>query len=149
MLVSFYPDSVTTAGQSLELPEVLADIKAGRWRVQVEEARAVIGNKAAYTAKCKLPDFTTSGTFSTRKAEQLLAHSGLLCLDIDAKDTNADVDLVAARRAIGADSYTYAAAASTGGVGFFVLVPIPPDDHKGSFRALAAYYQQAYCVAID
>jgi hypothetical protein len=150
MLVSFYPDSVTTAGQSLELPEVLAGIKTGRWRAEVEAARAVIGNKTAYAAaKRKLPGFTTSGTFSTRKAEQLLAHSGLLCLDIDAKDTNAAVDLVAARRAIESDSYTYAAAASTGGVGFFVLVPIPPDDHKGSFRALAQYYQDAYGIAVD
>ncbi len=148
--VSFYPDSTTTAGQVLNLPEVLAGIKAGRWRAEVEAARAVIGNKAAYAAaKRKLPGFTTSGTFSTRKAEQLLAHSGLLCLDVDNKDANADVDLVAARRAIEADSYTYAVAASTGGVGFFVLVPIPADDHKGSFRALAAYYQQAYGVAVD
>lgn len=148
--VSFYPDSTTTAGQALDLPEVLAGIKAGRWRAEVEAARAVISNKTAYAAaKRKLPGFTTSGTFSTRKAEQLLAHSGLLCLDIDNKDANAGVDLVAARRAVEADSYTYAVAASTGGVGFFVLVPIPADDHKGSFRALAAYYQQAYGVAVD
>lgn len=150
MLVSFYPDSVTTAGQQLALPEVLAGIRDGRWRAEVEAARAVSGNKAAYAAaKRKLPGFTTSGTFSTREDGKLLAHSGLLCLDIDAKDANTGLDLVAVRQAVEANSYTYAVAASTGGVGFFVLVPIPADDHKGSFRALAAYYQQAYGVAVD
>ncbi|TVT40654.1 hypothetical protein FNT36_14390 [Hymenobacter setariae] len=150
MLVSFYPDPVTTTGQTLDLPEVLTGIETGRWRAEVEAARAVVDNKAAYAAaKRKLPCFTTSGTFSTRKAEQLLAHSGLLCLDIDAKDVNAAVDLVAARQAIEGDSYTYAVAASTGGVGFFVLVPIPTNDHKGSFRALAAYFLTEYGVAVD
>jgi hypothetical protein len=150
MLVSFYPDSVTTAGQQFALPEVLAGIRDGRWAAEVLAVRAVSGNKVAYAAaKRKLPGFTTSGTFSTREDGKLLAHSGLLCLDIDAKDANAGLDLVAVRQAVEADSYTYAVAASTGGVGFFVLVPIPADDHKGSFRALAAYYLSAYGVAVD
>ncbi|WP_232341592.1 BT4734/BF3469 family protein [Hymenobacter ginkgonis] len=150
MLVSFYPDSVTTAGQTLELPEVLAGIRDGRWRTAVEAARAALGDKAAYArAKRRLPGFTTSGTFSAREDGKLLHHSGLLCLDIDAKDANAGVDLVAARRAIETDSYAYAVGTSTGGVGFFVLVPIPAEDHKGSFRALAAYFQAEYGVAVD
>ncbi|TDN38266.1 hypothetical protein E4631_06140 [Hymenobacter sp. UV11] len=150
MLVSYYPDSVTTAGQALELPEVLAGIKEGRWREQVEAARAVAGDKAAYDrAKRKLPGFTTSGTFSARADGKLLAHSGLLCLDIDAKDANASINLAAARASIEADSYAYAVAASVGGVGFCVLVPIPPDDHKGSFRALAAYFLAAHGVTVD
>jgi hypothetical protein len=150
MLVSFYPDSVTTTGQMLELPEVLAGIRNGQWRAEVEAVRRETAGSKAYTkAKRALPGFTTSGTFSIRADEKLLAHSGLMCLDIDAKDANAAVDLAAARASIEADSYTYAVAASTGGVGFFVLVPIPPDDHKGSFRALAAYYLSAHGVTVD
>jgi hypothetical protein len=148
MLVSFYPDSVTTAGQSLELPEVLAGIKAGRWRAEVEVVRGLTGT--AYTeAKKKLPSFTASGTFTTRKDAALLTHSGLLCLDIDNKDSNVGLDLTAIRAKVEADSYSYACFASAGGMGFCVLVPISADDHKGSFRALAAYYQQAYGVAVD
>jgi hypothetical protein len=148
MLVSFYPDSVTTAGQSLELPEVLAGIKAGRWRAEVEVVRGLTGT--AYTeAKKKLPSFTASGTFTTRKDAALLTHSGLLCLDIDDKESNVGLDLTAIRAKVEADSYSYACFASAGGMGFCVLVPISADDHKGSFRALAAYYQQAYEVAVD
>ena len=150
MLVSFYPDSVTTAGQQLALPEVLAGIRDGRWAAEVGAVRALAADTKAYAkAKRALPGFTTSGTFSARADGKLLTHSGLLCLDIDNKEANAGVDLAAVRQAVEADSYTYAAAASTGGVGFFVLVPIPPDDHKGSFRALAAYYLSAYGVAVD
>lgn len=148
MLVSFYPDSTTTAGQALDLPEVLAGIQDGRWRAEVEAVRALSG-KAYAEAKKKLPSFTASGTFATRKDAALLAHSGLLCLDIDNKDSNAGLDLGAVRARVEADNYSYTCFASVGGVGFCVLVPIPTEDHKGSFRALAAYYQQAYGVAAD
>jgi len=150
MLVSFYPDSVTTAGQQLALPEVLAGIRDGRWAAEVLAVRALAADTKAYAkAKRALPGFTTSGTFSARADGKLLTHSGLLCLDIDNKEANVGIDLAAVRQAVEADSYTYAVAASTGGVGFFVLVPIPPDDHKGSFRALAAYYLSAYGLTVD
>jgi hypothetical protein len=151
MLVSFYSHSLDTAtDQSLELADVLAGIKAGRWRTEVEAVRAQPpGSKAYAEAKRALPNFTASGTFTARKDAALLAHSGLLCLDIDAKDANAAVDFEAARRAIEADSYTYACFVSAGGRGMCVLVPIPADDHKGSFRALAMYYQQEHKLAVD
>jgi hypothetical protein len=151
MLVSFYSRSQDTAtDQLLELADVLADIKDGRWQAEVEAVRKEPPGSPAYDlAKKDLPNFTASGTFTARKDAALLAHSGLLCLDIDAKGANATVDFAATRLAIEADSYTYACFASVGGRGLCTLVPIPTDDHKGSFRALAAYYQQAYGVAVD
>lgn len=60
--VSFYPDSVTTTGDALELPDVLAGIKDGRWRADVEKARAALGNKVAYgVAKRKLLTWGSGG----------------------------------------------------------------------------------------
>ena len=149
MFVSFYPYLLKPqVSQALALPEVLACIKAGRWQTEVEAVRALDG-KAYDAAKQALPSFTVSGTFTQREAAKLLAHSGLIALDIDNDDINSGVDLKAARICAEADTYTYACFASTGGVGWVALVLIPPDDHEGSFRALAAYYQQAYGVAVD
>lgn len=36
--------------------------------------------------KARLPAITPSGLFTVRKKEGLIAHSGLICLDIDAKE---------------------------------------------------------------
>jgi hypothetical protein len=49
MLVSFYSHSLDTAAdQPLELADVLAGIKAGRWRVEVEAVRAQLPGSKAY-----------------------------------------------------------------------------------------------------
>ncbi|GAB3637271.1 hypothetical protein GCM10027422_28610 [Hymenobacter arcticus] len=150
MLVSFYPHSLKPkASQALELAEVLAGIRDGRWSAEVEAVRAAAADSKAYAAAKKvLPGFTVSGTFAHRKAEHLAQHSGFLCLDIDAK-ANPGADLVAARQAVEADSYTYACFMSVGGAGWAAVVPIPPNDHKSSFRALAAYYLSAYGLVVD
>jgi len=42
--------------------------------------------------KARLPAITPSGLFSVRKKEGLIAHSGLICLDIDAKENPAIED---------------------------------------------------------
>ncbi|WP_151086818.1 BT4734/BF3469 family protein [Hymenobacter baengnokdamensis] len=150
MLVSFYPKSMNPeASQALQLPGVLAGIRDGRWREQVLAVRGLDPAGKAYSAAKKaLPGFTVSGTFTGRKAEQMAAHSGFLCLDIDAK-LNAGIDLAAARRAVEADSYTYACFTSAGGLGWAVVVRVPGQDHKGSFRALAAYYLTTYGLTVD
>lgn len=42
--------------------------------------------------KARLPAITPSGLFPVRKKEGLIAHSGLICLDIDAKENPAIED---------------------------------------------------------
>jgi hypothetical protein len=149
--VSFYPESFQPEhSYVVQIVEALVDIKSGHWRSEVEAVRAQpVGSKPHAEAKRKLPSFTASGTFSRREAAGLLTHSGLLCLDLDAKGANTTLNFAAVRQAIEADAHTYACFSSAGGQGLSVLVPIPVTDHLGSFRALAAYYHQAHGVTVD
>lgn len=148
MQVSFYPQLLDyKISQTLELSKILAGIKNGRWAAEVLATRA-LSDKAYVLAKRQLPCFTASGTFATRRAADLLTHSGLIALDIDTK-ANAGIDLIAVRGRIEADSHTYACFTSVGGRGLCVLVPIPVDRHHDAFRAAATYYQHTYGVAVD
>lgn len=150
MLVSFFPKSMNPEpAEALHLPELLAGIRNGQWAEQVRAIRSLDSDGAAYRqVKKMLPSFTPSGTFIRRTLAGLLQHSGVLCLDIDAK-TNAGVDLAAARRTVEADPTTYACFASAGGQGLCALVRIPADNHADSFRNLRAHYEQAHGLAVD
>ena len=150
MLVSYFPNSLNPKLlECLPILQLLTNIRDGRWAEQVQTLRALGPAGKAYSdAKKKLPGFTVSGTFKLRNKARLLQHSGFLCLDIDAK-TNPGVDLAAARQKVEADSYTYACFTSVGGVGWASVIPVPGDDHEGSFRALSAHYQQVYGLNVD
>jgi hypothetical protein len=149
MQVSFYPQLLDyKSSQTLELLEILAGIKNGRWEPEVLAMRA-LRDKAYTLAKRRLPCFTASGTFATRRDADLLTHSGLIALDIDARGANAGLDLMASRARIEADPHTYACFTSVGGRGLCVLVPIPVDRHHDAFQVAAIYYQHTYGVAVD
>ncbi|WP_324675095.1 BT4734/BF3469 family protein [Hymenobacter sp. GOD-10R] len=149
MLVSYFPKpKQTKASQETDIVAVLRDVQLGRWREAVEAVRALLGTATYDEEKLKLPAYTVSGTFTQRLSEALIKHSGLICLDVDKKH-NPGVDLVAKRKRVEADSYTFACSYSVGGEGYSIIIPIPEEDHKGSFRALAAYYQQAHGLVVD
>lgn len=92
--------------------------------------------------KMRLPSILFSGRFSQRKAEYLLEHSGLICLDIDSV-TDADMQKVG--DVIIDSVYTFGTFISPRGNGFKVIVKIPPDrsNHKGVFKALEKYFNEA------
>ncbi|MGI4875265.1 MAG: BT4734/BF3469 family protein [Janthinobacterium lividum] len=149
MMVSLFPTITdTTHSTDLAIESVLTGIREGQWRPLVEAVRACTTKAEQREAKKHVPYFTASGTFATRRDSGLVQHSGLVCLDLDAAD-NAGTDLNATRALVQADSYTFACATSISGAGFFVLVRIPADDHAGSFRALSAYYRQAFGLVVD
>lgn len=150
MLVSFFPKLINPEPTKvLHLAELLAGIRDGRWAEQVLAVRALAPNSTAYSeAKRRLPCFTPSGTFERRTPAGLLQHSGIVGLDLDAKQ-NPGVDLAAAKVRLAADPTTYACFTSVGGEGLCVLVRIPTDNHADSFRSLKAYYKQAYGLVVD
>ncbi len=149
MMVSLY-SSIThiTHGTDLTIESVLADIQSGQWRAEVEAVRRCETKTEQREAKKKVPYFTVSGTFSKRHDAGLVEHSGLIALDID-PDQNPGVDLAAARALVEADGYTFALATSIGGAGWFAIVRIPPTHHADSFRALEAYYRDAFGIVVD
>ena len=61
----------------------------GKYKTTVDRYRAA-GDEDKNRLKTSLPAVTVSGTFSKRNSAGLIAHSGLICIDIDEKD-NPDV----------------------------------------------------------
>ena len=150
MLVSFFPKLMNPEpSEALHLLELLASIQEGRGAKQVLAARALAPNGMAYSqAKKILPSFRPSGTFERRTLAGRHQHSGIVALDLDASQ-NRGVPLAATKALLAADPTTYAYFTSVGGMGLCVLVRIPAENHKGSFRALSAYYQKAYGLNVD
>ncbi|WP_162549664.1 BT4734/BF3469 family protein [Hymenobacter nivis] len=149
MMVSLFPKiTATTGGAQVELAEVLAAIQGGRWAREVNAVRAATSAPDRRHLKAALPYFTASGTFAERKDAGLVVHSGIVALDLDAKQ-NPDWQLAHAKARLLADPYTFAVFVSAGGEGLCALVRITTDDHAGSFRSLAVYYAAHHQLVVD
>lgn len=172
MLVSYYPTKSKGKTADIEFNEFLAGVKAGRWDAQVQAARVHYPGEEYNRAKLNVPSIAASGVFAEgyyvndeqgqpvfddkgrhkfctgRTLNDLLAHSGIIYLDIDRKK-NPDMDVRELRGRIQTDNYTYACHLSLSGDGLAVAFHVPTEDPYGSFRALADYYQKWFDVVVD
>lgn len=83
-----YPATTTQPYKHITLYDVYLYITGTYARKQTELLRSITDPKQARQYKCSHFDFVTfSGTFTTRRDDALIAHSGLLCLDFDHLDT--------------------------------------------------------------
>lgn len=101
----------------------------------VERVRSLYGSEAYKQEKKHLPMAAISGTFRTRNIGDLIEHTGLICIDIDAKDNpNLDMakDVMPRLREL---PYVFYAGKSVSGNGYFAIIPLL---HKGLHR-------QHYC----
>lgn len=100
--------------------------------------------------KLSLPMATVSGVFSpTRKIEYLQAHSGFICIDLDAKD-NPHLSVEDMRRILSDDVHVAYASLSVSGEGMFGIIPLAyPNEQKRQFEALKQYYSWQYNVKLD
>ena len=133
--ISFYENVADNVGTEISLRDFLF---CDQYKEQIEHIRSIVDEEQQKSLKKKLPQATISGTFApTRKAENLMTHSNLLCIDIDRKD-NPDVAWFAELRnewqRIPQILY---AAHSVRGEGWFVIFRIAyPDKHRAQFEAL-------------
>ena len=87
--------------------------------------------------KAKLPAVTISGTFKERKKNCLLSHSGLICLDIDAKDNPLVSNWSQVVSTLSDIVNVSFAALSVSGNGVFAIIPLAfPQQHLRQFDAL-------------
>jgi hypothetical protein len=134
----------------VEVQKVLAQIKKGSWKKQIEEIQHHISNgniNKADSIKLKLPAFTISATYKDkRKKENVESYSGLLHLDYDKLDNIQDV-----KSKIISNPYTYAAFVSPSGKGLKVLVKCDNDlsTHTYAFNALRSYYDNLLDIESD
>ena len=87
--ISYYRNVEDNVGTEISLRDFLFN---DQHKEQIEYIRSISDEDKQKRLKLQLPVATISGTFApTCKAENLVAHSTLLCIDIDKKD-NMDVD---------------------------------------------------------
>ena len=129
----------TNPHETLEFESYIERVRDGYWQDYVLPIRA------GKMEKLKAPGVTASGIFSYRNVKGMVEHSGILAVDIDAKDNEQGIDF----DVLGADKYTYALHRSIGGSGAVVYVKINPDKHKESYLGLIRYYRNNYKLEID
>jgi hypothetical protein len=135
--------------------EFLAQIANGTYELEIDCIRDALMNEdtdEAQRQKIQLPAVTWSGSFSQRRADALLAHTGILCVDIDHIDSFDDTSKLQQR--IGADPHTAAVFRSPSGCGLKVLVlasPAPTNDseHKKLFSLVERHFLDTYSLPID
>lgn len=125
--------------RNLSILSYFDGIKQGQWQDEVLDYRT--GKKPKDTIHA----VTVSGTFKERKSSSLIKHSGIICIDIDAKDQICNFDI----EEIKSDIYTYCVHQSVGGFGYAVYVKIDPERHLDAFMALEEYYFVNYSIVID
>ena len=107
-----------------------------KYKTTVDRYRAA-GDEDKNRLKTSLPAVTVSGTFSKRNSAGLIAHSGLICIDIDEKDNPDVAEFDRLNELIRIIPYVVYCGHSIGGKGYFVIIPIAsPEKHKEHFEAL-------------
>lgn len=97
-------------------------------------------------AKGQLPAVTWSGTFSKRKAANIMHYSQLICLDVDKLEFAADL-----KRQIIKDEFVKLLFISPSGHGLKIIVHTTgtPQSHKDYFNALKNYFETKYKIEVD
>ena len=105
---------------------------------EIERLRSLPTKEERNAIKRRLPQACISGIFQpTRKADNLVKHSGLICLDVDRKD-NQDIDNWAyLKQELSKLPQVAYISLSVGGNGYFLILPLRyPEFHKQQFEQL-------------
>ena len=143
--ISYYNNVTDKVGSEISLRDFLF---CDKYKEQIETLRTTSDMDVRKSLKKQLPLATISGIFApTRRTENLISHSRLICIDIDKQD-NMNMewfnDLDKEWHHIPQILY---AAHSVGGAGWFVIFRIAyPDKHQAQFEffsidTLDAFYQ--------
>jgi len=162
IMVSCVTSATDTVTRDYDVKEIIESIRADklfRLRQPVENIRGTFlkvmatGNdrKAAKEAvaqdKRMLPAVLWSGHFRSRRKDDLLQHSGLLCADLDELGDQ----LAEVRPKLISSPYLFALFHSPTGDGLKAVfrVPADPARHKASFRAVEEHVRERTGVQID
>jgi hypothetical protein len=146
-IISVYGNVTDTTGTEAPLADFLNPDQATR--AIVDRLRAEPDEAQRKAMKKQLPVATISGLFRpTRKAENLVQHSGLICIDIDGKD-NPEMSAEQIKDELARLEEVAYASLSVSGKGVFCIVPIAtPRKHKAHFRAIEADFK-AMGIVVD
>lgn len=120
--------------------EYFQGLREGWWYNEVMPYRE---NKSDHL-KRMMTAITPSGKFKKQGREGLEQHSGIICIDIDAKD-NEGVNI----KRILNDEYLFGLHVSTGGEGYAAYFRIEPEKHLEAYYALEKRLADRYHIIAD
>lgn len=125
-------------------------LTSDKYKKEVDKIRTAPAKQERDKLKSQLPAITPSGLFHTRRAvDNLVSHTGLIQIDIDAKD-NPDIDISVLKYELSLIDNICFAAYSVSGKGLFALIPISnPTKHKEHFLALEQDFKEDFNIVID
>ena len=148
--VSLFANAYDREPKTISLGEFLFDMSV-QYRDKIGHLRTIEDKELRSKLKRELPQATVSGVFlPTRKAENLIRHSCLFCVDIDAKDNDTveDFDMLKQNILSRMPEVAYASR-SVGGKGYFAIIPLAhPNLHRRQFKALQIAFAR-YGITID
>jgi hypothetical protein len=153
MMISMVSSATATEARDVAVPDLLRQIKLGRWRKQIEQIRATFqsanGEKEKVSAmkKC-LPGATFSGRFSRRANDALIEYSGFICADLDSLG-NKLPEVRSKLRAMSNHAYAMFASPSGDGLKVIFRVVADPERHYDSFRAIREHLREIADVECD
>jgi hypothetical protein len=117
---------------------LLTWLTSDKYANEVLKLRKVEDKSQRDKIKGSLPAITVSGLFDpVRKAEYLVKHSKLICIDIDPKDNEHISNFADLKEELYNIKNVAYAGLSVSGKGFFLIIPIAyPKHHKLHFNAL-------------
>lgn len=121
-----------------------------KYQKQVEEYRMCTDENTRKKIKGSLKCVTPSGIFEQRNESGIIKHTGLICVDVDAKD-NPRIDLEKSKQIIGLNCPSlYYAGLSLSGEGLFLIFRISnPEFHKQHFEALSLMLYRRFSLQVD
>lgn len=124
----------------IDFEDYIQRTKDGYWQDYV------IPIRAGQMDKLKAPGITASGVFTYRNVKGLVEHSGIIQIDLDAKDNPGILDR---KDELAGDPYTYGIHDSISGKGVVLFVKIDSKRHLDAFLGLQKYYRNEYKLEID
>ena len=126
------------AGKHPKSVNLLTWLTSDKYAAKIYELRTIQDKTARDKIKATLPAITISGVFDpVRKEENLVQHSGLICIDIDPKGNEHILNFTALKSQLFNIENVAYAGLSASGKGFFLIIPIAnPKRHKEHFRAI-------------
>jgi hypothetical protein len=129
--------------QSITLEQFCLCVMEGDYAEEVNAIRRERNKDKRDELKADLPAVTISGTFERRNKESLIKHSGLICLDIDAKENPAITNWDQVVRDMSDIVNVAFASLSVSGNGCFVVIPLSfPHRHTDQFNALQSDFKK-------
>ena len=148
--ISIVACSRATTTHDIKLGAVIAGIKTGTWREEIEPIRAAHAagdsDTVAKLKKDRLPGILFSGRFSRRANDAVVQRSKLTCADID--DPGEPIDALAAK--LGTDPHVVLVFRSPTGRGLKVVLRCDPNRPQiESFWAAERHLASHYGVPVD